>query len=325
MLFRSARAAQHDRVGVAAVAERDDRTGEDEVLARFGIDSEHLLGSGGESRVFALDDAHVLRLYRRSHEAPQATAQQLRGLYDFWAGANIGIEVPRVLDAGEIAGRLYTVDRRMSGRSYSGWLVEAGLSERRFSLSSYLDATLSVARLPAPVPGFARLVGPGTPQQFGSLAELLTFQLNQAISHSRERLDVDLPQVAAVWDQLQADLAQRVCQPAVVHGDVCPSNAYASRAADAAVVVSGIGDFSPHTLLADPLMDVAGAVCFLELESYPGAVEDALWLAGLAVHRLGPDTAHWLDVYRRFYAFYYSSAFDVDPELYAWCLRQLNR
>jgi putative membrane protein len=322
---RVARAAERERVQVFEVAERDDRGGEDQVLAQFGITGDQLLGSGGESRVFALNDECVLRLYRRSHEAPQQTADQLRVLYGGWAAVDVGLEVPRIIDAGEIAGRFYSVDRRMSGRNFSGWLAEAPMQEHRAALSSYLDAALALQRLPTPVPGFARLVGDNAPQQFGSLLELLTFQMSQSVARSRERLDRDLPQVAEVWHKLQADLAKRSCLPALVHGDLCPPNTYVSRAADGSAVVSGIGDFSPHTLSADPLMDVAAAVCFLELESYPSAVDDALWLGALAVERLGPDTAHWIDVYTRFYAFYYSSAYDFDARLYAWCLRQLNR
>jgi putative membrane protein len=324
---RAARAAARERVPVAELSDRDDETGEEQVLAHFGVDQGALLGSGGESRVFALNENAVVRLYRRSHEGPQQTASQLRGLYDLWAGvgAEIGVEVPRILDVGELAGRFYTVDRRMSGRNYSSWLAEATLEERRSSLVSYLDAALAISRLPVPGPGFARLVGPGAPQQFGSLPELLTFQMSQAITHSQQRLDADLPTVAAVWDQLQRDLRGRRCRPTLVHGDLCAPNAYVSRTADGSAVVSGVGDFSPHTLVADPMLDVAGAVCFLELESYPGAAEDAQWLGALAEQRLGPGTGYWIDVYRRFYGFYFSSAFDFDPELYAWCLRQLNR
>jgi putative membrane protein len=124
---------------------------------------------------------------------------------------------------------------------------------------------------------------------------------------------------------MRADLARRECRPALVHGDICPPNAFVSRGPTGAVVVTGIGDFSPHTLSADPLIDVTGAVCFLELESYEGAAEDAAWLTELVVQRFGPETAQWIEVYRVFYAFYFSSAWDFDPALYAWCLRQLNR
>ena len=63
----------------------------------------------------------------------------------------------------------------------------------------------------------------------------------------------------------------------------------------------------------------------LQREPYADAAGDALWLEGLAVERFGADTAHWIDVYRRFYGFYFSDAGDFDPALYGWCLRQLDR
>ena len=44
------------------------------LLATFGTSRDRLLGAGGESEVFALDEHRVLRLYRRRHEAPQQTA-----------------------------------------------------------------------------------------------------------------------------------------------------------------------------------------------------------------------------------------------------------
>jgi putative membrane protein len=142
--------------------------------------------------------------------------------------------------------------------------------------------------------------------------------------HSRSQLGHDLPGVAEVWERLQADLSQREVAPVLVHGDVCPPNAYVSVGPDGAVV-TGIGDFSPHTVHGDPMMDVTGAVAFLELEPYAAAGEDATWLETVAVERWGADTAHWINVYRRFYGFYFSNAYEFDPALYGWCLRQLAR
>ena len=48
-------------------------------------------------------------------------------------------------------------------------------------------------------------------------------------------------------------------------------------------VVTGIGDFSPHTVNGDPMMDVTGAVAFLELEPYAEAAQDSAWLEAVAV------------------------------------------
>ena len=45
----------------------------------------------------------------------------------------------------------------------------------------------------------------------------------------------------------------------------------------------------------------------------------------MAVERHGTETAYWIEVYRRFYGFYFSDTFEFDPSTYGWCLRQLDR
>jgi putative membrane protein len=319
---RAARAADQQHRPVTEVA--GDHAGEKALLASFGTGRDQLLGAGGESEVFALDEQRVLRLYRQRHEAPQQTIGQLRALYACWADFDVGIELPIILEAGDRDGRPYSIDRRFSGRPFSLWLAQAEPSERRTALLSFLDATARLAELPSPVPGFARLIGPDAPAEFASAAELARNMLVGPTLHSRWQLTQDLPSVGEVWERLQADLSEREVAPVVVHGDVCPPNAYVSMGPDGPVV-TGIGDFSPHTVHGDPMMDVTGAVAFLELEPYPAAADDAAWLATVAVERWGADTAHWMDVYRRFYGFYFSNAYEFDPALYGWCLRQLNR
>ena len=40
-----------------------------------------------------------------------------------------------------------------------------------------------------------------------------------------------------------------------------------------------------------------------------------MWLEAAAVERHGPETAHWIEVYRRFYGFYFADAHEFDPAL----------
>jgi putative membrane protein len=320
---RTARAAERRRRVVEQVR-TDDHQGEAEVLAAFGTSRDQLLGSGGESEVFAIDHDRVLRLYRSRHEALRRTAAQLQALYQGWAGCDIGPELPMIFEWGERNGRFFTVDRRLSGRNFSGWLQHAEMAQRRPALISFLDATERLQQLPSPVSGFARLIGEGAPQQFGSLVELLSSMLRGPLQSSRIQLERDIPGVAEVWNRLHGELAQRAVVPTIVHGDICPPNAYISRGPQGPVV-TGIADFSPHTVHADPLMDVAGAVIFLELEPYADAAADAAWLEAVAVERHGREIVHWIDVYRRFYGFYFSNAYAIDPHLYVWCVRQLGR
>jgi putative membrane protein len=319
---RAARAAARSRVPVSAAGSELDA--EDDILAMFGIGRDQLLGSGGESEVFALDEQRVLRLYRQPHLASDRTVDQLRGLFGTWERVDVGLEVPKIIDVGQRNGRFFTVDRRFSGQCMSPWLPHANLDERRQALTSFLDATERLHRLPSPVPGFARLVGERAPLRFGSLGELAHNMLAERVETSRAQLEQDVPTVGQVWSRLHADLAQRVVTPALVHGDVCPPNTYIALQGER-WEVTGIGDFSPHTVNGDPMMDVTGAVAFLELEPYPEAASDSAWLEALAVQRGGPEVSRWIDVYRRFYGFYFSDSSEFDPALYAWCLRQLRR
>jgi putative membrane protein len=320
---RAARAAEWQQRKVE-VARIDDHRGEAELLAAYGVGRDQLLGSGGESEVFAIDHDRVLRLYRGRHEAPRQTAVQLQALYQSWSGSDIGLELPLIIELGELNGRFFTVDRRFSGRNFSGWLQYADMKQRRAALVTLLDASERLQHLRSPVPGFARLIGDGAPQQYGTLVELLSHMLSGPTQSSRDQLERDVPHVAEVWNQLHAALAQRSVSPAVVHGDVCPPNAYLSQGPQGPVV-TGIADFSPHTVHADPLMDIAGALIFLELEAYADAAADAAWLEAVAVERHGREIVRWIDVYRRFYGFYFSNAYAFDPTLYAWCIRQLSR
>ncbi len=157
-LARSARAADRVRppldstdpaaVGPGAVDPAADEQGRRRVLERFGVGERDLIGSGGESQVYALGPDRVLRIYRGGHEAPAAMISQLRPLYAGWTGQRIGLELPQILDAGEIGGRWFSVDRRMSGGSLSTWLAAAEPGARRDALLGYLDAASRMQQLP---------------------------------------------------------------------------------------------------------------------------------------------------------------------------------
>ena len=102
-----------------------------------------------------------------------------------------------------------------------------------------------------------------------------------------------------------------------MHADFFPGNTYASERGGQ-TVVRGVGDFSPHTLVADPIMDVAGASILMELETYGTAAQDARWLAEVARAWVGPEEAHWFEVYRRYYSVYFGD----DPSVINWSRQQ---
>ena len=296
---------------------------EQAILQRFGITADTLLGAGSESRVFALPDGqHVLRVFdppapADDLEHDQPSERWLRDLLAGFATRPIGLQLPVIVENGQTDGQSWRVDQRMFGSDLGAVLASiSSTADRRAVLLTYLDAAMSLWRLPVPTQQWARLIkGPAT---FGSLAALLDDQLDRSSAH-HDLLAERVPDLEQQLARLRSELATRTCAPGLVHGDFGPSNVYAGADQTGVLRVTGVGDFSAHTLVADPLMDVVGAVGFLELESYRDADSDARWLSGIAAERLGAD-ARWIDVYRRYYAFYYS----MDPAIIDWCARQFR-
>ncbi|SDS82612.1 PH domain-containing protein [Microlunatus soli] len=289
------------------------------VLQRFGLTGVAPLGSGGESIVYPLGDDHVLRVYRSGHESATRMIEQLAPAYRAFSQVSLGFRTPVIVESGQVAGRTYSVDRRMPGQSLDGWLPTAPAEQRQPVLDQYLRAAAAIQRLPLPAPEFARLFGDRL-RRFDSLGALLEDQLRTAARQTAETIDQELP--AAAVEQVIGELHQRRAQPALVHGDYFPGNVMVGEQ-NGAMIVTGVADFSPHTLAADPLMDVAGAIWLIGLAGHPGADDDQRFVYDRAITLYGgeqpADLIHWLDVYRRYYAVYYAP----DPAIFPISMRHL--
>lgn len=293
---------------------------EDEaVLQRFGLTGVAPLGSGGESIVYPLGDDHVLRVYRSGHEAPTRMIEQLKPAYQAFSRVPLGFRTPVIVESGETAGRVYTVDQRIPGQSLESWLRSVPPEDRRPVLDQYVRAAAALRQLPLPAPEFARLFG-DRPARFDSLAALLEDQIRIAVRNTREWIGQELP--APAVDRVIAELRERRCTPGLVHGDYYPGNVMVGEQ-NGSVIITGVADFSPHTLAADPLMDIAGAIWLMGMPSQPDAEDDQRFVYDVAIDQFGntePDLRHWLDVYRRYYAIYYAS----DPAIYPGSIEHLQ-
>lgn len=294
---------------------------ESAILTRFGIPGTEPLGAGGESRVYPLDQHRVLRVYHAGHEAAPELVDQLQRAYQAFSWHPIGLQLPQILESGRAADRFYSIDRRFTGAPLARRLASSPQDQRRQLLLDYLHAATRLSQLPLPEPRFARLFGTDA-RSFDSLADLIGDQLGRARQLLASRMGAAL--VDRAVDRLIDQLRDRRCWPTLVHGDYGPGNVFATEI-EHTVRVTGVADFSPHTLAADPVMDVAGAITLLELEPYDGAGADSCWLREQATTMLAaeiaPDElAHWLDVYRRYYAIYFSD----DERVYPWAVSVLR-
>ncbi len=142
-----------------------------------------------------------------------------------------------------------------------------------------------------------------------------------SLRRSQASLARDVPDLDPVVAEWEADVRTLVGapQPELVHGDFFPGNVMVDDSGKLTAVI----DFSPMTVSGDWRLDITGAEVFLELGGV-GRREDRQIVERELNDRYGVP-ADVTDVYRRYYALYFSAVGSEDPPVYDWCVRQLTQ
>ncbi len=289
------------------------------ILQHFNLTADDLLGQGGESRVYALDQTRVLRLC-----APDASLAYIQARQDFYAWLaeqRPPFATPHVLEHGVIEQQPYAIERRMSGQDFERLLPQLTGDDRARALTSYLDLSLQIGTIALPNRPFGEILFPDGPLQRDTWSRFLWDRAQQTLAVSRGDLIQDVPQL----DQLLIDFRQRLeaLEPMttkrLVHGDYFPGNVFV----DDACTVYGVGDFGYSTVVGDPRMDVAAAIVFIEAMAGYQAADTQLLLRELSV-RAPAISTDVLDLYRLYYSFYFSHCKADDPRTYWACVRSLR-
>jgi aminoglycoside phosphotransferase (APT) family kinase protein len=288
------------------------------ILNRFDLFDEDFLGAGSESRVYAMDDKHVLRIYHESISWDYV--EERRQFYAELAHHDLPFAVPGIYAVGAWVGHVYTVERRMAGRDFSKVLPALTAADRTKALSSYLDAAAALSRVHFPEKPYGELLAAPLLQR-EHWADYLVARMEQTLASSRADLDVDVPNLDGVLASLYAQLPILGDDPvkSLVHGDYFPGNVFISDD----LVISGVGDFSYATVVGDARMDLAGAVYLLGA-SADYCPEDSAFLREQVAERWGSEMVAVIDWYRLYYSVFFSGCKADDPATYGWCVENLR-
>lgn len=273
------------------------------VLASFDIGPDHLLGVGGEARVYALDDDRVIRVPRGDTDA--AGVHERRLLVNELRTTRCPFRLPEIVSVGEVDGRVFSIERRLPGTSLVQQLSRLGGRDRDVLIENHLDASVGLAGLTMrPRDWFGELIGE-RPLRAPTWKEYLR---NRAVS-SLSAAGNEFSQVDAA--RLADDMPE-IAGTAFVHLDACAANMLAIGTTITAVLDIGI-----TSVVGDPDLDPVAAVTYISTPCItPGATtRDAdvamTWLRNAGLDdRLFP-TQRWL-------AAYWSFATN-DIELHKWC------
>jgi aminoglycoside phosphotransferase (APT) family kinase protein len=273
------------------------------VLRALDVPPASELGRGGEARVFALGDDRVVRILHPAGRADDIARRQR--LVDELVRTQPAFALPRVLEIGELDGRVYAIERRLRGHSLLDELRTASGAARQQLIEAYLDTSAALGDLALDRrPHFGDLVA-DEPVTAPAWREYL----EQKAASSLRRATPSLRAIDA------AALAEPFTEPAgasFVHLDAFAGNMLTDGARITAVL-----DVGASSVAGDRRFDPLASATYLMSEQITPTASAAdhdialSWLRSVGL-------IEWLEPARRWLAAYWSFARDDHP-LVAWC------
>ena len=287
------------------------------VLQRFGVGPAALIAVGGESFVYGLDAARVLRVLRQPQD-PATLRRKQAFLASLDGRLPFATPVIEVIDP---EGG-WTVERRIPGESLLTRLRRLAGRERAPALASYAEAVDAIATVTFPARPYGQILAEPAvtaPTWHDYLeAGLDGFIALNGATIAALHGDVEALRARAL--RLLPGVAVRPVK-ALVHGDYFPGNVMM----DDALAVTGLIDFSAWTTVGDPVYDAVGAVLFLEMMAEARA-EDVALVRGVVGDRHGTALDRAMSFYRAYFAFAMAdpaNAVGPYPLLWPWARANL--
>lgn len=273
------------------------------VLSALGASPESLLGHGGEAWVYALDAHRVVRVLHEGQDG--TTIRRRQELVEELGADDAPLELPEVLTAGEIDGRWFTIERRLTGLPLMAQLTALEGHERDRLVERHLDAAALLGTLHlSPRGWYGELIAPHPVRAATWRAYLRD---RAATSLRQSTLPVD-----AITPTELADALPDTATAAFVHLDAFAGNMLATRTGVTAVLDIGSTSVSGDSRL-DPL---AAAVYLSAPEITPVTTSRDMDVAMSWLRAAG--LAEWFAPAKNWLAAFWSFAVD-DHTLHEWC------
>jgi len=273
------------------------------VMQAFDVSASDYLGHGGEAWVFALGDERVLRVLHAGSTVESVV--RIADLVTELRRSSLPFALPEVLDAGDLDGRVYAIERRLPGHSLMLELSTANGSTRSGLIEAYLNAASVLGNLRLNERGYFGDLLADEPIRTSSWLEYLRARA----VHNRSR---SVPELAALDFN---DDAFGLPEPEA--GSFVHLDAFAGNMLTDGAVITAVIDVGVSSVVGDRRLDPLAAAVYLLAPDITPAVRESdekvvhAWLHRAGLRDLLEPACMWL-------ASYWSFAID-DPSVMRWC------
>ncbi len=235
------------------------------LLADFGLAADAApIGEGAQAVIYRLDDERALRIFQ-----DVASARTITQRADFLTAIRdqtLWFATPEYLEWGVIDNTLFAIERLLPGTNMAIELGRLRGVGRLTAWTNYAEAVHEIHRLSFNAPGFGDLY-PHTadaPIRAKTWNEYLNLTIDNHLALYRPELSLDVPHLEGSIARLRKSI-HSIPEPApghLVHGDFFPGNVMIDESHNVTAVIH----WSEYCVVGDPLLDLAGALTFLETQ-----------------------------------------------------------
>ncbi len=290
-----------------------------EVLRHLNVESASLLGRGMTSSLYDIGGGRVLKIHKGQQE--QGYLPRLQRFSEQLQRFSFPFAVPLIYEYGAVGEVHYHVERRLPGQDFAEVFPRLTAFERRSAIASFLDGLPPLHSVHMPQLPFGEPLNVQEEITSETWPGYLQARIEATLAHSYADLKEDLADVDQIVEGFYRELSGLPPRPqkCLIHGDYFPGNVLC----DEFGILTAVVDFSPLTLIGDPLIDLTGAYYFWRIYDF---VTDADYefLRRQIDRRYGPHCWKRIDLYYTFYSFRFSDCKIPDNHTYRWSLRRLR-
>ncbi len=289
------------------------------VLRHLQIESADLVGRGMTSSLYDIGGGRVLKIHNGPQE--QGYLPRLQRFSERLHRFSLPFAVPLIYEYGAVDDVHFHVERRLPGQDMAQVFPRLTSRERRSALSSLLDALPPLHAVQLPQYPYGEPLNVLEEITADTWPGYLQARIEATLAHSYADLQEDLPEVDRIVDAFYCQLGGLPARPpkCLVHGDYFMGNVLS----DERGILTAVVDFSPLTLIGDPLIDLAGAFYFCRIYDFVSEA-DFSFLRQEVDRRYGAHSWQHIDLYYTFYSLRFSDCKVSDNHTYHWCLHRLR-
>ncbi len=289
------------------------------VLRHLKIESADLVGRGMTSSLYDIGGGRVLKIHNGPQE--QGYLPRLQRFSERLHRYSFPFAVPLIYEYGAVDDVHFHVERRLPGQDMAQVFPRLTSRERRSALSSLLDALPQLHAVQLPQNPYGEPLNVWEEITADTWPGYLQARIEATLAHSYADLQEDLPEVDRIVDEFYCQLGELPARPpkCLVHGDYFLGNVLS----DERGILTAVVDFSPLTLIGDPLIDLAGAYYFCRIYDFVSEA-DFSFLRKEVDRRYGAQSWQHIDLYYTFYSLRFSDCKVSDNHTYHWCLHRLR-